>query len=299
MLKSPMPYIGPAPYMGIPYGYGGQEDYQAQQKMYKSMKKAIASARNSIKDEKADVFFYDYLISIAPDEEDRKIISEIRDDEKKHEEMLRELYANYTGNEYEYDGEKDFEKPADYYNGLKRAFFGEIAAAERYRDIRAGFPDMFHRDMVFEIMTDEMEHADKFNYLLNKNNIIFKGEALMVSATRGEDDDSEKESVYIHGITPRTSFTMEEAAAVAKQLEIDFAKAGFDLEQLKIGMDMELEHGTRDPKTNVTGDDPVLTGKIALAHLNEFPDYYIRLKKMEENAKAYWQNKENTGHRKR
>jgi hypothetical protein len=51
---------------------------------------------------------------------------------------------------------------------------------------------------------------------------------------------------------------------------------------------MELEHGRRDPATDVTGDDLLLTGKIALAHLNEFPDYYQRLARMEEEARAYW-----------
>ena len=50
-------------------------------------------------------------------------------------------------------------------------------------------------------------------------------------------------------------------------------------------MDVELEHGLHDPVTNVTDDDPVVTGKIALAHLNEFPDYYTRLERMEEQAK--------------
>jgi rubrerythrin len=286
------------PNMEIPYDFRGQEGCPIQ-KPYKSTKKAIASAKDSVKDEKGDVLFYDYLISIAPDDDDKEVIGEIRDDEKKHEEMLKELYASYTGNEYEDGEEAGFEKPRDYYDGLRKAFFGEIAAMERYRDIRAGLPDMFHRDMVFEIMTDEMEHADKYNYLLNKNKSIVKGEALMVSASREEEPVQEKDSVYIHGVTPKNSFTMEEAAAVAKQLEVDFAKVGFDLEQLKNGMDVELEHGTRDPKTNVTGDDPVLTGKIALAHLNEFPDYYIRLKRMEDNAKAYWQNKEGSGHRRR
>ncbi|HEX9380836.1 MAG TPA: DUF5661 family protein, partial [Gaiellaceae bacterium] len=48
----------------------------------------------------------------------------------------------------------------------------------------------------------------------------------------------------------------------------------------------ELEHGLHDLLTNVTGDDPVVTGKIALAHLNEFPDYYTRLERMEEEAKT-------------
>jgi hypothetical protein len=53
-------------------------------------------------------------------------------------------------------------------------------------------------------------------------------------------------------------------------------------------LNVELEHGTRDPATNVTGDDPVTTGKIALAHLNEFPDYYSRLDELEEAAKRHW-----------
>ena len=50
-------------------------------------------------------------------------------------------------------------------------------------------------------------------------------------------------------------------------------------------MNIELEHGLRDPATNVTDDDPETTAKIALAHLNEFPDYYTRLERMEEEAK--------------
>jgi len=58
-----------------------------------------------------------------------------------------------------------------------------------------------------------------------------------------------------------------------------------------MGMDVELEHGKIDELTNVTNDDPLLTGKIALAHLNEFPDYYDRLETMENEAEIYWDNK--------
>ena len=83
-------------------------------------------------------------------------------------------------------------------------------------------------------------------------------------------------------------FTLEEAKEIAKRLGIDFRKAGFDAEQFRMGMDIELEHGRREPLTNVSNDDPVITGKIALAHLMEFPDYYTRLKRMEESAEAYW-----------
>ena len=67
--------------------------------------------------------------------------------------------------------------------------------------------------------------------------------------------------------------------------DINWASAPFDVEQFRVGMDVELEHGLHDRLTDVTQDDPVVTGKIALAHLNEFPDYYTRLQRMEEEAK--------------
>jgi hypothetical protein len=86
----------------------------------------------------------------------------------------------------------------------------------------------------------------------------------------------------------KRSFTSEEARAVAAQLGIDFVALGFDLEQFRMGMDVELEHGLRDPETNVTGSDPLTTGKIALAHLKEFPDYYTRLEALEREADEYW-----------
>jgi hypothetical protein len=88
-------------------------------------------------------------------------------------------------------------------------------------------------------------------------------------------------------MTAKKSFTAEEARRIGEQLGIDWTK--FDVEQFRAGMDVELEHGLRDPHTNVTDDDPLTTGKIALAHLNEFPDYYTRLEKMEVEAEAYWE----------
>ena len=86
-----------------------------------------------------------------------------------------------------------------------------------------------------------------------------------------------------------TGFTAEEAKKIGEDLGIDWSK--FDVEQFRKGMDVELEHGLRDTHTNVTDDDPLVTGKIALAHLNEFPDYYTRLDEMEEKAKEYWGEK--------
>lgn len=83
-------------------------------------------------------------------------------------------------------------------------------------------------------------------------------------------------------------FTAEEAKKIGESLGIDWSK--FDVEQFRMGLDVELEHGIRDVHTNVTGDDEMITGKIALAHLNEFPDYYTRLEKMEKEARDFHNN---------
>ncbi|MBG9655341.1 DUF5661 family protein [Cytobacillus firmus] len=94
-------------------------------------------------------------------------------------------------------------------------------------------------------------------------------------------------------IRERAGYSKEEAAAIALLLGIDFSKSQFDLNEFWMGVNTELEHGKRSSQTDVTGDDPLLTGKIALAHLNEFPDYYKRLKVLEAEAKAYWNSLRN------
>jgi len=85
-------------------------------------------------------------------------------------------------------------------------------------------------------------------------------------------------------MTSKKHFTAEEAKRIGESLGIDWSK--FDVEQYRMGIDVELEHGRVDPHTNVTDDDPMMTGKIALAHLNEFADYYTRLDKMEREAEG-------------
>lgn len=85
-------------------------------------------------------------------------------------------------------------------------------------------------------------------------------------------------------MSTREKFTVEEARAVADQLGIDYEHGPFDLQQFLMGLEVELEHGTQDPETDVTGDDPIATGKIALAHLRELPDYYTRLAVMEADV---------------
>lgn len=84
-------------------------------------------------------------------------------------------------------------------------------------------------------------------------------------------------------MSKKRKFTTEEARSIGTQLKIDWSQ--IDLEQFRRGLEVELEHGAEDPETNVTGDDLLLTGKIAWAHLKEIRDYYTRLDKMEAEAK--------------
>ena len=91
---------------------------------------------------------------------------------------------------------------------------------------------------------------------------------------------------------PRHEFTAEEARSFGEEIGIDWASSPFDADQFRIGMNVELEHGLHDPHTNVSDDNPHVTAKIALAHLNEFPDYYTRLEQMEEEARRDWQGRQ-------
>lgn len=81
---------------------------------------------------------------------------------------------------------------------------------------------------------------------------------------------------------PRTEFSIDESKEIARMLGIDFEKQKFDVEQFRMGLNVELEHGMKSFETNITNDNPILTGKIALAHLKELPDYYTRLEAMEK-----------------
>jgi hypothetical protein len=87
------------------------------------------------------------------------------------------------------------------------------------------------------------------------------------------------------GSSKRPGFSADEARRVGEEIGVDWEHSPFDVEQFRLGMDVELEHGLHDLLTNVTSDEPTVTGKIALAHLKEFPDYYTRLARMEAEAR--------------
>jgi hypothetical protein len=103
-----------------------------------------------------------------------------------------------------------------------------------------------------------------------------------------QSDSSHALSVGSTDMSERAHFAAEEARAAGERIGIDWTRSSFDVGQFRMGMDVELEHGTRDPETNVTDDEVTVTAKIARAHLNEFPDYYSRLAIMESEADAYW-----------
>jgi hypothetical protein len=94
---------------------------------------------------------------------------------------------------------------------------------------------------------------------------------------------------YQFNTMSKKQFTPRQAKTIGEQLGIRWDK--FHVEQFRAGLGVELEHGSVNQTTDVTNDDPLLTGKIALAHLTEFPDYYIRLAKMEAEAKSFWDSK--------
>ena len=87
-------------------------------------------------------------------------------------------------------------------------------------------------------------------------------------------------------MSPKREFTQQDATRIGDALGVNWAEVRLD--EFRAGLGVELEHGARDPETNVTNDDEILTGKIALAHLREYPDYYTRLAQLEKYAEEYW-----------
>lgn len=92
----------------------------------------------------------------------------------------------------------------------------------------------------------------------------------------------------------KRTFTASEAETIAARIGLEVDSERFSLDEFRRGLEVEMEHGTEDARTNVTEDDPDTTGKIAWAHLNEFPDYYTRLDAMESEAHEYWDGKTDT-----
>jgi rubrerythrin len=135
---------------------------QALQLSLQLIKEAVAGERE-------DQLYYEYLISVAPTNEEKLIIASIRDDERRHNRLFRKIYKDLTGQEVPQAAGEEFQRPRTYKDGLVKALFGELAAVEKYRVIRQGLPNTYYRDILFNIITDEIKHSAKYNYLFTLN----------------------------------------------------------------------------------------------------------------------------------
>lgn len=135
-----------------------------------NLKEALALIKKSVESEKEDEMFYETLLSQTNNKQDREIIQSIIADERKHNRMFREIYRELTGIILPKSEMKVAEVTStSYLNNLEKALFGELAAVEKYRKIMAAMPDKQKYNMLMEIMTDELKHASKYNFLITKN----------------------------------------------------------------------------------------------------------------------------------
>ncbi len=173
-------YEDPCQYqMDMPKGYDpmkGQEYMAAQHKQHMdmeqhhtSMPEALDLIRQAVEGEAEDRMFYDYLINNTASQKDREIIRGIRDDEVKHARMFRKIYYDHTGRTIPQNNSANFEAPRTYCEGLIRALMGEQRAVEKYRRILFAMNNRRHINMLTEIITDEMRHANLYNLLIHNN----------------------------------------------------------------------------------------------------------------------------------
>lgn len=177
--------------------------------MYNSqLQEALVGVKEAVQGEREDELYYNYLISVAPTREEKDIIVSIRDDERKHNRLFRKIYKDFTGMEVPPGGEETFEKPKSYLEGIKKALFGELRAVEKYRAIRKALPMGPYRDVLFEIITDEIKHSSKYNYLFTLNsslNIPSINRGLVQDTSKFTPDD------WVRYITPLVTRALAEA----------------------------------------------------------------------------------------
>lgn len=129
---------------------------------------AIGLIKQSVGDEKEDEMFYDTLIKQAPTEKEKDIIRSIRDDERKHNQILRRLYYEFTGQMLPTDTVTNVPNSnMDYKSNLEKALFGELYAVAKYRKIMGTMPSGNSYTLLMSIMTDELRHASKYNFLIH------------------------------------------------------------------------------------------------------------------------------------
>lgn len=131
-----------------------------------NLNRALNIIKDSVSDEMQDVLFYDNLIKLAPDDESKQIIESIRDDEKIHDKILKNVFTYLAGVVLQPNTQNAEHKKTSYIDGIKSAFKGELNAIEKYRELLAYMPNKNLSSMIMYILTDEIKHASKYNYLI-------------------------------------------------------------------------------------------------------------------------------------
>lgn len=134
-----------------------------------TLSQAISLIRKSVGDEREDELFYDNLIKQAPTEKEKEIIRNIRNNERKHTQILRKLYYEFTGQMLPVDtsiSENNIGNMS-YKEQLEKALFGELDAVVKYRKILGTMPSGSSYILLMSIMTDELIHANKYNFLIH------------------------------------------------------------------------------------------------------------------------------------
>lgn len=130
---------------------------------------AVDLIKQSVSDEREDELFYESLLTKVPNEEAKNIIEEIRQNEKKHNEILRFVYSNITGEILPSAQDIEFKQTnTTYLQDLQKALFGELDAVKKYRRIMGAMPSMKTHTLIMSIMTDELSHAAKYNFLITQ-----------------------------------------------------------------------------------------------------------------------------------
>ncbi|MET1173381.1 ferritin-like domain-containing protein [Paenibacillus amylolyticus] len=152
-------------YVAYPYGYR----YNFTPVWATSSAEALELIKTAVQGERNDEVFYDSLIQLSPDANQAAIITSIRNDERGHNQMFRQMYKDLTGQEISGVSSEPVETVPSYLAGLQKAFQGELAAVEKYRKIWFGLPYGIYKDTVWGIILDEQKHADKYNNLITYN----------------------------------------------------------------------------------------------------------------------------------
>lgn len=135
-----------------------------------TLNEALELIKKSVSDEKEDEMFYDEILKQAPTEKEKNIIMSIRDDERKHNRILRNIYLKFTGQtlpEAQVSQTVTNQIKRTYTENLEKALFGELEAVVKYRKIMGAMPDNDSYTLIMSIMTDEIRHACKYNFLIH------------------------------------------------------------------------------------------------------------------------------------